>query len=305
MIIDTSKIESFLQDFQLKLANSLEKLETNGVKFVSDKWQKPNNEKQLLKGYGNSMTIEGGNTFEKGVIAFSSVKANNLPATASAKRPELANKPFVAMGISVVIHPKNPFAPISHANFRLFVANPESENPIWWFGGGYDLTPFYPFDDDIKHWHQTAKKVCDKYDINLYPEFKKWCDEYFFIKHRNERRGIGGLFFDDFNRYDFNTSFNFIKDCAQSFIDAYIPIISIRKDISFKQKHKDFQLYRRGRYVEFNLVYDRGTIFGLQSGGRTESILSSMPPLVSWKYNYIPEKNSEESKIYKLIKPIF
>ena len=303
MAIDVSKMESFLQDFQLKLAKSLEKLETNGVKFVSDKWQKPDNKKQLLKGYGNSMIIEGGNIFEKGVIAFSSVKANNLPATASAKRPELANKPFVAMGVSVVIHPKNPFVPISHANFRLFVADPMSDNPIWWFGGGYDLTPFYPFTNDIKHWHQTAKNICDKYDNNLYSEFKKWCDEYFYIKHRKECRGVGGLFFDDFNRYDFNKSFNFVKDCAESYINAYIPIINKRKNISFEKKHKDFQLYRRGRYVEFNLVYDRGTIFGLQSGGRTESILSSMPPMVSWKYNYKPEKNSEESRIYKFIKP--
>lgn len=193
--------------------------------------------------------------------------------------------------------------PTSHANFRIFIAGADTDNPIWWFGGGFDLTPYYPFEEDAIHWHQTAKNICDKHDKTYYPKFKKWCDEYFYLKHRDEYRGVGGLFFDDLNDKSFDECFNFVTDCANSYLDAYIPIVAQRKNIEYSQKHKDFQLYRRGRYVEFNLVFDRGTIFGLQSGGRTESILSSMPPMATWKYNWQPEPGSEEEKVYQYIKP--
>ncbi|MBK2261375.1 oxygen-dependent coproporphyrinogen oxidase, partial [Francisella tularensis] len=255
------------------------------------------------KGYGNSMIIEGGEIFEKGVVAFSRVHGSELPPFATAKRQELAGKSFIATGLSLVIHPRNPFVPTSHANFRIFIAGADTDNPIWWFGGGFDLTPYYPFEEDAIHWHQTAKNICDKHDKTYYPKFKKWCDEYFYLKHRDEYRGVGGLFFDDLNDKSFDECFNFVTDCANSYLDAYIPIVAQRKNIEYSQKHKDFQLYRRGRYVEFNLVFDRGTIFGLQSGGRTESILSSMPPMATWKYNWQPELGSEEEKVYQYIKP--
>lgn len=304
MINNISIVENFLINLQKNIVSSLEKIETNDAKFINDKWKKPNNPEQLLLGYGNSMIIEGGDVFEKGVVAFSKVYGKTLPSSATDKRKELAGKPFIATGISLVIHPRNPFVPTSHANFRLFIADPESDNPVWWFGGGFDLTPFYPFEEDIIHWHKTAKDVCDKHDTHLYPKFKKWCDDYFYLKHRNETRGVGGLFFDDLNDKSFDECFAFVQDCANSFIKAYIPIIEKRKNTIYYETHRDFQAYRRGRYVEFNLVFDRGTIFGLQSGGRTESILSSMPPMATWKYNYKPLETSEESKIYKYLKPI-
>ncbi|MFV9973013.1 MAG: oxygen-dependent coproporphyrinogen oxidase [Francisella endosymbiont of Hyalomma asiaticum] len=298
-----SKFEDFLTQLQQNITTALEQYETNAVKFISDKWQKPDNTEQKLKGYGNSMIIEGGEIFEKGVVAFSRVHGEELPPSATAKRQELAGKSFIAIGVSLVIHPSNPFVPTSHANFRIFIAGTDSDNPIWWFGGGFDLTPYYPFEEDAIHWHQTAKNVCDKHDKNYYPRFKKWCDEYFYLKHRDECRGVGGLFFDDLNDKSFHECFNFVTDCANSYLDAYIPIVEQRKNIQYLQNHKDFQLYRRGRYVEFNLVFDRGTIFGLQSGGRTESILSSMPPMATWRYNWYPEPGSEEEKVYQYIKP--
>ncbi|MFC4891693.1 oxygen-dependent coproporphyrinogen oxidase [Pseudofrancisella aestuarii] len=296
-------VESFLKELQQNIVNALDAQETSSARFIHDEWEKPNIPEQKLKGYGNSMIIENGDIIEKGVVAFSKVYGDALPPSATEKRKDLAGKSFIATGVSLVIHPRNPFVPTSHANFRLFVAGADTDKPIWWFGGGFDLTPYYPYEEDIIHWHQTAKNVCDRHNKDLYPEFKKWCDEYFYLKHRDECRGVGGLFFDDFNRFSFDESFEFVKDCANSYIKAYIPIIEKRKNIQYLDKHKEFQLYRRGRYVEFNLVFDRGTIFGLQSGGRTESILSSMPPLASWKYNWYPEENSEEQKIYEYLKP--
>ncbi|ABK89841.1 oxygen-dependent coproporphyrinogen oxidase [Francisella tularensis subsp. novicida] len=298
-----SKFEDFLTQLQQNITTALEQHETNAAKFISDKWQKPDTPDQKLKGYGNSMIIEGGEIFEKGVVAFSRVHGSELPPSATAKRQELAGKSFIATGLSLVIHPRNPFVPTSHANFRIFIAGADTDTPIWWFGGGFDLTPYYPFEEDAIHWHQTAKNICDKHDKTYYSKFKKWCDEYFYLKHRDECRGVGGLFFDDLNDKSFDECFNFVTDCANSYLDAYIPIVAQRKNIEYSQKHKDFQLYRRGRYVEFNLVFDRGTIFGLQSGGRTESILSSMPPMASWRYNWQPEQNSEEAKVYQYIKP--
>ncbi|APC97609.1 oxygen-dependent coproporphyrinogen oxidase [Francisella frigiditurris] len=296
-------VESFLKELQQNIVTALEAEETSSARFIHDKWKKPNISEQKLKGYGNSMIIENGDIIEKGVVAFSKVYGDALPLSATEKRKDLAGKSFIATGVSLVIHPRNPFIPTSHANFRLFVAGADTDKPIWWFGGGFDLTPYYPYEEDIIHWHQTAKNVCDKHNKDLYPEFKKWCDEYFYLKHRDECRGVGGLFFDDFNRFSFDECFEFVKDCANSYIKAYIPIMEKRKNTQYLDKHKEFQLYRRGRYVEFNLVFDRGTIFGLQSGGRTESILSSMPPLASWKYNWHPEENSEEQKIYEYLKP--
>ena len=298
-----SMFENFLTQLQTKIITSLEQCETSGHLFVSDKWEKPNTPEQKLKGYGNSMIIEGGEIFEKGVVTFSRVNGSALPPSATDKRPDLVGKAFVATGVSLVIHPRNPFVPTSHANFRLFIAGADTDKPIWWFGGGFDLTPYYLFEEDAIHWHQVAKDTCDTHNKDYYPKFKKWCDDYFYLKHRDECRGIGGLFFDDINDDSFEKCFEFVSYCANSFVKAYIPIVEKRKNTPYTQEQKDFQLYRRGRYVEFNLVFDRGTIFGLQSGGRTESILSSMPPMATWKYNYQPEEGSEEAKIYEYIKP--
>ena len=239
-----------------------------------------------------------GNVFEQAGVGFSHVFGNNLPPAATTQRPELAGRNFQAMGVSLVIHPKNPYVPTSHCNVRFFIAEKGNEEPVWWFGGGFDLTPYYGFKEDAVHWHQTAKEACDDIDENLYPKFKKWCDEYFFIKHRNEARGIGGLFFDDYNEGGFENSFKLLKSIGDHYIPAYLPIVEKRKDYGFDEQHRNFQLYRRGRYVEFNLVYDRGTLFGLQSGGRTESILMSLPPNVRWQYDYHPEPDSEEAKLY-------
>jgi coproporphyrinogen III oxidase len=202
------------------------------------------------------------------------------------------------MGVSLVIHPRNPYAPTSHANVRFFIAEKEGEAPIWWFGGGYDLTPYYPFEEDVIHWHQTAKQACDPFGEEIYPRYKQWCDEYFYLVHRQECRGVGGLFFDDLNEWDFEQCFAFMQSVGNSYIPAYVPIVEKRKDMAYGEREKDFQLYRRGRYVEFNLVYDRGTLFGLQTGGRTESILMSLPPLVKWRYNWQPESGSPEEKLY-------
>jgi coproporphyrinogen III oxidase len=227
-----------------------------------------------------------------------------MPASATAQRPELAGRRFEAMGVSLVIHPHNPMLPTSHANVRFFIAEKDGEAPIWWFGGGFDLTPYYGFDEDCISWHQTAADLCQPFGDTLYPKYKKWCDEYFFLKHRNETRGIGGLFFDDLNELGFEQSFAFTQAVGEGFLQAYLPIVERRKGMPFTQQQRDFQLYRRGRYVEFNLVYDRGTLFGLQSGGRTESILMSLPPLVKWRYNWQPEPGSAEERLYqRYLKP--
>lgn len=276
---------------QSSICDGLEALDPS-ANSQTDSW---NREKG---GSGISRVISNGEIFEKGGVNFSHVFGDAMPASATATRPELAGRAWQAMGVSLVIHPSNPFVPTSHANFRMFVAEKEGEEPTWWFGGGYDLTPYYGFEEDCIYWHQKAKDACKDFGDQYHPQFKKQCDEYFQIKHRNEPRGIGGLFFDDFNELGFDQSFEFVKSMANSFLDAYLPIVNRRKDIAYTDHHKQFQEYRRGRYAEFNLVYDRGTIFGLQSGvGRIESILMSLPPVVRWIYDWQAEEGSDEEKL--------
>jgi coproporphyrinogen III oxidase len=251
-----------------------------------------------LGGGGRTRVLTNGQMIEQGGVNFSHVFGGQLPASATAARPELAGRNFEAVGVSLVIHPKNPHIPTSHANVRFFIAEKEGEAPIWWFGGGFDLTPFYPLKEDVEHWHKTARDLCLPFGEDVYPRYKKWCDDYFYLKHRDETRGVGGLFFDDLNEWGFNRSFEFMQAVGNGFLDAYIPIVEKRKELSFTEHERDFQLYRRGRYVEFNLVYDRGTLFGLQTGGRTESILMSMPPLARWEYDYHPQPESAEANLY-------
>ena len=290
--IDPSKFKDFLLQLQTDICDHLQQIDPVG-KFKSDNWDRS------AGGSGLSRVISGDGVFEKGGVNFSHVHGKEMPVSASVQRPELAGKPFEAMGLSLVIHPKNPFVPTSHANFRLFLAQNDEEESVWWFGGGYDLTPYYGFDEDCIHWHKTAKSACEQFGKQYHPEFKEQCDQYFQIKHRQEQRGIGGIFFDDFNELGFDKSQNFVEVLAKSFLEAYFPIVIRRKDIDYGFKHKQFQEYRRGRYVEFNLVYDRGTVFGLQSGvGRIESILMSLPPKVSWIYDWSPPQGSEEEKLY-------
>ena len=284
-------VKEYLLNLQKKITTSLETFEPS-ARFQLDTWQRPEG------GGGITACIENGEVFEKGGVNFSHVMGKQLPASATAERPELAGRNFEAMGVSLVIHPRNPFAPTSHMNVRLFYTEKEGEAPIWWFGGGYDLTPYYGFEEDCIHWHQTAKNACDPFGADIYPEFKKCCDDYFYIKHRKEARGIGGLFFDDLNRWDMDTCFEFIQSIGNSYIEAYKPIIARRKDHHYSERERDFQSYRHGRYVEFNLVYDRGTLFGLQTGGRTESILMSLPHQNTWRYNWTPEPNTPEAKLY-------
>jgi coproporphyrinogen III oxidase len=245
-----------------------------------------------------------GSVFEKAGVAFSHVTGANLPPSASAHRPELAGKAWEALGVSLVLHPRNPYVPTTHANVRCFVAGAETAEPTWWFGGGFDLTPYYGFEEDVVHWHRIARDAVVPFGDTLYPRFKKWCDDYFFLKHRNEPRGIGGLFFDDFNELGCAQSFGLMRAVGDAFLPAYRPIVARRKATPYSDRERQFQLYRRGRYVEFNLVWDRGTLFGLQSGGRTESILMSMPPLVRWDYNWQPEPGSHEARLYNVfLKP--
>ncbi|NMP17861.1 oxygen-dependent coproporphyrinogen oxidase [Thalassotalea sp. Y01] len=288
--IDT--VITYLQSLQDKICDALEHADGRG-KFMEDSWQREEG------GGGRTRVLTNGTVIEQGGVNFSLVSGNKLPPSATAHRPELAGRTWKACGVSLVIHPNNPYIPTSHANVRFFVAEKEGEEPVWWFGGGFDLTPFYPFEEDVVHWHQTAADICAPFGDKVYDEHKQWCDEYFFLKHRNETRGVGGLFFDDLNCWDFDTCFNYIKAVGEGFIDAYVPIINKRKDTEYGEAERQFQLYRRGRYVEFNLVFDRGTLFGLQSGGRTESILMSMPPLARWQYNFTPEQGSSEALLYK------
>jgi coproporphyrinogen III oxidase len=271
--------------------------EDGGTEFLEDRWEREEG------GGGRSRVLENGAVIEKGGVNFSHVFGDKLPPSASAHRPELAGRHWQAMGVSLVIHPRNPHVPTSHANVRVFIAEKEGEAPVWWFGGGFDLTPFYPREDDIRHWHQTAHDACAPFGDDIYPRFKKWCDEYFFLKHRNETRGVGGLFFDDFSEGGFDNAFALMRSVGNAFIQAYQPILAKRKDTPYGERERDFQLYRRGRYAEFNLVFDRGTLFGLQSGGRTESILMSMPPLASWKYDWQPEPDSAEQTLYQYLQP--
>lgn len=248
-------------------------------------------------GGGRSRVLENSHVIEKGGVNFSHVMGASLPASATAHRPELAGRSFQAMGVSLVIHPRNPMAPTSHANVRFFVAETEGQEPVWWFGGGFDLTPYYGFDEDCQHWHQTAFDACAPFGQDVYPRLKAWCDDYFFIKHRQEPRGVGGLFFDDWNQDGFETSFAFMRAIGDAYCKAYIPILAKRKNLPYGEREREFQLIRRGRYVEFNLVYDRGTLFGLQTGGRTESILMSLPTQVSWRYDWQPAPDSAESRL--------
>ena len=289
------KIESvkdYLLDLQNRICAELEKEEV-GIRFREDRWQ------HQTGGGGRSRIIVDGDTIEKGGVNFSHIQGTDLPASATEHRPELAGRKFQALGLSLVIHPLNPYVPTSHANVRFFIAEKKAKPAIWWFGGGFDLTPFYPFEEDAVHWHRTASEACRAFGEDVYPKFKRWCDRYFFLKHRNETRGVGGLFFDDLNDWGFEKCFDFMRSVGDHYIPAYLPIVQRRKNTPYGDRERNFQLYRRGRYVEFNLVFDRGTLFGLQSGGRTESILMSLPPLASWKYDWKPEKDSPEELLYK------
>jgi coproporphyrinogen III oxidase len=287
---DANAVKHYLVDLQRRIVSKLEHLD--GQSFHSDSWEREEG------GGGTSMVIEKGNLFERGGVNFSHVFGDNLPPSATAARPELGGRSFEAMGVSLVLHPENPFVPTVHLNVRFFIAKKKSVAPVWWFGGGMDLTPYYGFDEDCIHFHATCKKALDAHDISLHTKFKSWCDKYFYLKHRKEPRGIGGIFFDDLSAPDFETCFNITKSVGDGFLEAYTPIIEKRRDLTFTQTQREFQAYRRGRYVEFNLVFDRGTLFGLQSGGRTESILMSMPPNVTWKYDWSPAPGSEEQKLY-------
>ena len=289
---DINAVKDYLMNLQDEICNALE-AEDGKAKFIEDKWDRAEG------GGGRTRIITDGAVFEKGGVAFSHVMGEQMPGSATAHRPELQGRSWQAMGVSLVIHPHNPYVPTSHANVRFFIAEKEGEEPVWWFGGGFDLTPYYPFKEDVIHWHKTAKSACDAFGADVYAKYKKWCDEYFYLKHRDETRGVGGLFFDDLNEWGFGKSFAFMQSVGNSYIPAYRPIVNKRKDTPYGERERDFQLYRRGRYVEFNLVFDRGTLFGLQSGGRTEYILMSLPPLVTWKYNWSPEPGSPEEDLYE------
>ncbi len=290
--VSLQAVKDYLLDLQDRICDALG-AEDGSATFREDSWEREQG------GGGRSRVLENGAVIEKGGVNFSHVFGDQLPPSATAARPELAGRSFQAMGVSLVIHPKNPYAPTSHANVRFFVAEKDGEEPVWWFGGGFDLTPYYGFEEDVVHWHQTARDACEPFGNEIYPEFKTWCDDYFYLKHRDEPRGVGGLFFDDLNRFDFDTSFALMRSVGDAYVPAYQPILARRKDHDYGERERQFQLYRRGRYVEFNLVYDRGTIFGLQSGGRTESILMSLPPLVRWDYDYHPEPDSAEIELYQ------
>lgn len=284
------QVKQFLCQLQDSICQQLEQ-EDSKAQFIEDNWQRPQG------GGGRTRVISNGAVIEKGGVNFSHVYGNQLPPSATQARPELAGRNFEAMGVSLVIHPDNPYVPTSHANVRFFIAEKPGCEPVWWFGGGFDLTPYYGFKEDCIHWHQTAKEACQPFGDEIYPRFKAWCDDYFFLSHRNEARGIGGLFFDDYNEQSFEHSFELMKSIGEHYIKAYRPIVNKRKQLTFTEEEKTFQRFRRGRYVEFNLVYDRGTLFGLQSNGRTESILMSLPPEVNWGYDWKPEPGSKEEKL--------
>jgi len=301
-MIEIEAIRSYLLALQNSITDALCDLDSTLV-LQEDEWNREDG------GGGCSRVMRNGQIFEQAGINFSHVFGDVLPASATAHRPELTGRKFQALGVSLVIHPANPYVPTTHMNVRFFVAEKEDarkedRDPIWWFGGGFDLTPYYGFEEDAKHWHVTAKNACAEYGEDIYPRYKKWCDDYFCLKHRQEQRGIGGLFFDDLNEWGFDKCFAFLRSVGDAFLPAYIPIVERRKDIEYDEQQRQFQLYRRGRYVEFNLIYDRGTLFGLQSGGRTESILMSLPPLVRWEYDWQPEPGTPEAELYdKYLQP--
>lgn len=297
MTIDTHAVKQYLLDLQTRICTALE-AEDGQAQFVDDQWQRAADAHGNPQGGGLTRVITNGAVFEKGGVNFSHVLGEEMPASATAHRPELAGRRFEAMGVSLVIHPHNPHVPTSHANVRFFIARKEGAPDVWWFGGGYDLTPYYGVDEDCIHWHSTARDACAPFGDDVYPRFKRWCDDYFYLKHRQEQRGVGGLFFDDLNDWGFDKSFDFLRAVGDSYVNAYVPIVNKRKQTAYSDRERQFQLYRRGRYVEFNLVYDRGTLFGLQTGGRTESILMSLPPLVRWDYHWQPEAGSAEAALY-------
>jgi len=301
MAINISSLRDFFLGLQNRITTRIASVD--GKPFIEDAWTKA--EDSPLKGDGRSRLLEEGNIFERAGVGFSHVRGNKLPPSATQNRPELAGRGFEAIGVSLVFHPRNPYIPTVHMNVRAFVAKAltASAEDIWWFGGGMDLTPYYPFDEDAIHFHTTCRDALAPFGESYYPRFKKWCDEYFYLKHREEARGIGGVFFDDFAELGFDESFGMTQAVGNAFLDAYVPIVEKRKTVTYGERERDFQSYRRGRYVEFNLVFDRGTHFGLQSGGRAESILMSMPPIVTWRYNWSPEPGSPEAMIYEVIKP--
>ncbi|HEX9941585.1 MAG TPA: oxygen-dependent coproporphyrinogen oxidase [Thermoanaerobaculia bacterium] len=289
---DTAAVRSYLLSLQDRICAAVE-AEDGAARFREDLWERPEG------GGGRSRVLSEGAVFEQAGVGFSHVFGPGLPPAATAGRPELAGRGFQALGVSLVFHPRNPYAPTVHMNVRFFLAERHGHDPVWWFGGGFDLTPYYGFEDDCVHWHRTAREACAPFGPEVYPRFKKWCDEYFFLRHRNEPRGIGGLFFDDLAEWGFERSFAFLRSVGDHFLPAYLPILRRRRDTPYGERERDFQLYRRGRYVEFNLVWDRGTLFGLQSGGRTESILMSLPPLVRWRYDWRPAPGTPEARLYE------
>ncbi|MGB5630842.1 MAG: oxygen-dependent coproporphyrinogen oxidase [Woeseiaceae bacterium] len=282
-------VKDYLTNLQERICVELEALDGQAT-FARDAWERPDG------GGGESRVLSDGGVFEQAGVSFSHVFGKEMPPSATKNRPELAGKAFQAVGVSLVLHPRNPYVPTTHANFRFFTAG--KGKPVWWFGGGFDLTPYYPFLEDVVHWHMVAKSLCDPFGEELYPRYKRNCDEYFYLKHRGETRGVGGLFFDDVNEAGFERCFAFVRSAGDNFLNAYRPIVEKRVSQPFGDRERDFQMYRRGRYVEFNLLYDRGTLFGLQSGGRTESILMSLPPRVRWAYNWNPEAGSPEARLY-------
>ncbi|MGH8507231.1 MAG: oxygen-dependent coproporphyrinogen oxidase [Gammaproteobacteria bacterium] len=285
-------LRSYLRDLQDRICKAIEQEDGVG-RFMNDPWRRAEG------GGGLTRVLTEGRLFEQAGVNYSEVHGARLPPAASAQRPDLAGRGFRALGVSLVMHPRNPYVPTSHANVRFISAEAEGSDPIWWFGGGFDLTPFYGFEEDARHWHRTAQAACAPFGAEVYPRFKRWCDEYFYLRHRAEPRGIGGLFFDDLNAWGFEQCFAFARSVGDHYLTAYLPIVERRVDTPYGERERDFQLYRRGRYVEFNLVYDRGTLFGLQSGGRTESILMSLPPLVKWRYDWKPEPGSAEAALYE------
>ena len=293
--LDFEAVGTWLRELQDRLCLELERAD-GGAVFGNDEWLRAEG------GGGRSRILRDGALFEQAGVGYSRVEGTRLPPAATAQRPDLADKAWVATGVSLVLHPRNPHVPTAHMNVRLFAARGEGA-PVWWFGGGFDLTPFYPLDEDVRHWHRTARELCAPFGDDVYPAYKKWCDEYFHLRHRDEARGVGGLFFDDLNRWSFERCFAFLRAVGEGFLAAYMPIVARRRDTPWGEREREFQLYRRGRYVEFNLVYDRGTLFGLQSGGRTESILMSLPPRVRWEYGYAPEPGSREADLAAYLQP--
>ena len=286
--ISITPVKEYLLNLQDTICEKLQKIDGK-ASFIEDKWNRE------AGGGGRTRVLTAGSLFEQAAVNFSLVHGNNLPPSATKSRPELAGNAFTACGVSLIIHPNNPYIPTTHFNGRIFIANEQTDNPVWWFGGGYDLTPYYAFFEDCQQWHRTIADACAPFGDDVYQQYKKWADDYFYINHRQEHRGIGGLFFDDFNQWPFEKCFDFLRAIGDSFLPAYIPIVTKRQSTPYSEEERDFQCYRRGRYVEFNLIYDRGTLFGLQSGGRTESILASLPPEVRWKYQWTPKTNTPEA----------